>query len=283
MEKIIFLAAGSDKDPGFDGTYDKAALSKKGIKVIDPMVIESCHGCPDLMNDYSRQMQSLVEKGHKVVGVLQGGRYFALPSIQATEVTYPIVSCPLDLIAYQAFMVPGGHAAIATVGVEGESCLGKYRTDMRTRAISFAENIIDLQTDCVRLNAREANLGKLVEELSKFGLKISEESHLVLTYDSLPAHLHTESSPKCLQIWASSNEHPLNWQYLNIAENTISNPYTKAITVQASGATNLAIYAAKILSLDNPTLRDKLLEIRDKKRASYSKTPRDLAAELGIK
>jgi phosphoribosylcarboxyaminoimidazole (NCAIR) mutase len=281
MEKIIFLGAGSDKDPGFDGTYDKDALLKKGIKIVDPVVIESCHGCPDLMRDYSRQMQSLVEKGHKVVGVHQGGRYFALPSIQATEVTFPIVSCPLDLVAYQAFMVPGGHAAIATVGVERMDAEepGKYQTIMRSRAIFFAENILSSESDSVQLKG--PNLGKLVDELSKFCIKLSDDSRLVLTYDSVPYHFNYNPA-KSFQIWADSKEDPLSWHHLGMAENTISHPYNKAITVQTSGATNLAIYAAKILSLNNPDLRDRLLEIRDKKRASYAQTPRNLADELSI-
>ena len=122
MKKILFLVQASKADPGFedvpiDGKSYKEYLQEKGITLLDS-VIESCHGCPDLVADYSKQLQGLAEEGHRIVEVAQGGLYFALPSIQATQVTFPIISVPLDFVAYQGFLLPSGHAAIATVGVE---------------------------------------------------------------------------------------------------------------------------------------------------------------------
>jgi hypothetical protein len=49
--------------------------------------------------------------------------------------------------------------------------------------------------------------------------------------------------------------------------------------LQVRGAENLAIYAAKIISLQRPELIPKLKEIAQKKRASYEH--RDLIKELG--
>ena len=96
MEKILFLGKASKVDKGFqdlkigDLSY-KDYMEERGITVLED-VIESCHGCPDLMTKYSQHLQSLVEEGHKVVGVLEGGLYFALPSIQAVQTTFPIFS-----------------------------------------------------------------------------------------------------------------------------------------------------------------------------------------------
>src|SRR3989344_8242555 len=122
MEKILFLVQASEKDVGFEdvtiaGNQYKEYLKSQGITLLGP-VIESCHGCPDLVARYSKDLQKLVEEGHRVAAVMQGGLYFALPSIQATQTTFPIISAPLDMVAYQGFITPSGHAAIASVGVE---------------------------------------------------------------------------------------------------------------------------------------------------------------------
>lgn len=129
-KKILFLGQGSASDPGFEsveieGQPYKDFMQEKGITVI-PEVIESCHGCYDLMTKYSKDLQTLTEK-NRVVAVLQGGLLFGLPSIQATQTTFPIISVPTDSVAYTSFMVPSGHAAIATVGVEKKTKASKEK------------------------------------------------------------------------------------------------------------------------------------------------------------
>jgi|GEM_PF-6828944 len=277
MRKIIFLGAGSEKDPGFEGLYDKKRFADRGITVIDPMVIESCHGCPELMTHYSKQMQSLVDDGDKVVGVLQGGLMFALPSIQATQVTYPIISCPLDLISYTSFMVPSGHAAISTVGIEMINDK-LNNTTQRKRALFLAEDILNLEAKAVQIECPDkTHLDKLITELSKFGIKTTKGSQLVLTYNECLYHL----KEGIIQLWADSNEDLMNGGYLNLADKVISNQGGFKGTLQVRGMQNLAIYAAKILSLNNPELREQIKGLKVSKRKTYQR--RYLLNELGGK
>ena len=131
-KKILVIGKGSKVDPGFDkveinGIPYREHMSNLGITVLEKDLIESCHGCPDLMSEYSDVLQERVEAGDRVVEILQGGLLFALPSIQATQTTFPIISQPLDLVSFQAFMVPTGHAAIASVGREKITAEGHYR------------------------------------------------------------------------------------------------------------------------------------------------------------
>ena len=277
MEKILFLGAGSKSDPGFDGIYSKSYMKQMGIAVTEPTVIESCHGCPDLMIKYGEQMQSLVEKGKKVVGVLQGGLYFALPSIQATKTTYPIISVPMDKVAYQGFMVPSGAAVIGTVGVERKSD-SPSRTDelttfQRDRAIKMAEHILNLNNDTVAVRG-DGKTDRLKKELNKFDIEISDESDLILTLGSKP--LFSEES-SLIQIWSDTNNDCNSLGHITRAEENLA--YTPN-TLQVRGDKNLAIYAAKILSLQRPKIRDKLKELVVKKRQSYEE--RDLLKELGL-
>jgi len=272
MKKVIFLGAGSEKDPGYEGCYDKKGLAEKGITVIEPMVIESCHGCPDLMTKYSGQMQSLVEKGDRVVGVLQGGLLFGLPSIQATQVTYPIISCPLDLVAYTAFITPPGHAAIATVGIDRKKD-EKYETNQRQKAIMLAEKMLNLESQTIALIG-DGDLEKIAKELDNLGIRTHDSSALVLTY----GHMPQPAGSDCIQLWAHCAENLMSGTYLERAEAVI-NMDPDSVNAAQVRASNLAIYAAKILSLQNPELREKIKGIAKKKRAGYP--DRDLLAELG--
>lgn len=274
MKKILFLGAGSEKDPGFEGLYDAEDMKQKGIDVIGT-VIESCHGCFDLMSKYSKEMQDLVEQGNRVVGVLQGGLYFALPSIQTTQTTFPIISCPLDIVAYQAFVLPSGHAAIGTVAVESsqKGPHGKpiYETMQRQNALRIAKWILNSDDDSVRLWG-DGNLEKLANELDILGIKVSDRSGLSLTYGISP---DGEIGSDAIQVWADSKER-LTGEYFDRTQQRLS---MRPLTIQVKGYQNLAIYAAKILSLANPSLREKIEKIKTDKRNGYE--TRDLRQELG--
>lgn len=275
MQKILFLGAGSKDDPGFEDvkigkTLYKKYMKSKGIKVIDPIVIQSCHGCPDLMQDYSRQMQYLVKNDDKVVGVLQGGKTFVLPSIQATQVTYPIISCPLDMVAYQAFVLPSGHSCIAGVGIDREID-GKYQTSQREKALVIAERILNLKESTVAVEG-DGNLEKLTKELFIFGIKISHKSKLLLSYSSIPEANLEEGY---IQVWADINEDPYRGEYFDEAEQTLR---MRDNTVQVSGIKNLALFATKIFSLQRPDLIKKLKKIRLEKISTYDQ--RNLITEI---
>jgi len=269
MEKILFLGAGSESDPVFGNCYNPNMLDPKGIKVLYTAV-ESCHGCPDLMSKYSKELQSLVDEGNRVVAVLEGGLYFALPSIQATQTTFPIISCPLDIVAYQGFMVPPGHAAIATVGIEKKIEGTKdYETTQRTKAINLAVDMLSLDTDSVDLWGLCVDMHVPRKEIGKYDIKEKANSKLALAYHESPFE-----GPKSIQIWADSVGGPLTGDYIQQQESLLA----KSNALQVRGVQNLAIYAAKILSLSNPELREQIKKIKDDKRKKYEE--RDLLEEL---
>ncbi len=266
MRKILFLGMGSAGDPGFGDTqiYGKPFreyMVERGVAVIED-VVESCHGCPELMKRYSATMQKFVERrGDRVAAVLQGGLLFGLPSIQATQVTYPIISCPLDYIAYTAFMVPTGHAVIAGVGIME-----------RKKALVAAERMLNLEDEGVRVMCDTE--GKLEAALKKHGVPANNNSGLALAYGNtfqagakliVAADLTTEKITSANIILSEQKQHS------GISDDTP--------IVYVRGAENLAIYAMKILSLRSAALRQMVKKIRRDKSRTYTK--RDLEAEIG--
>ncbi len=273
MQKIMMVGAGSTNDPGYDikinGTPFREYMGERGITVPDT-VIESCHGCPDLMEQYSRQLQERVERGDRVVSVLQGGLLFGLPSLQATQVTFPIISVPLDMVAYTAFMVPSGHAAIAGVGVEIKDG-NYYRTTQRATALRVAANILNFDGKRVSLKG-DGDLEKLEQVLAKFDIPVSEHNDLVLNYGSNPLE-----GGGYINLWADTQEDLMLGRYFDSADEMVR---PLPATLQVKGYKNLAIYAAKILSLNRPDLRKMLIDMKDEKRLSYGEEGRNLEEEL---
>ncbi len=279
MEKILMVGAGSTKDPGYDikigETPFRDYMTERGIHVIDPIVIESCHGCPDLMDRYSRQLQERVESGDRVVSVLQGGLLFGLPSLQATQVTFPIISVPLDMVSYTAFMVPSGHAAIAGVGIERKQG-DVYETSQRERALKAAANMLNFEGDSVNL-VGNGDLEKIAKKLEKLGIPISEDSDLVLNFGAGFGWDDRSSYKNKVCLWADTTENLMQGSYFDRAQARI---HTSEDTLQVLGYKNLVIYAAKILSLNRPDLRKMLIDLKKAKRDSYGENGRDLEAEL---
>jgi phosphoribosylcarboxyaminoimidazole (NCAIR) mutase len=273
MKKILFLGAGSPKDPIFDNVPGIKYMERHGMTITKPMVIESCHGCHDLMTKYSEQMQQLVEEGNRVVAVLEGRLYFALPSIQATQVTLPIISCPLDFVAYQASMTPSGNATVATVGIERKLVGDTYKDVQRGKAIHIAEKILNLEEDTVDVCSEE-DTKNLTERLRQFGIGVSDKSNLVLAYSPKPRDISLYE----FQVWANPSLNSSNVNSIIKSEEMLAE---EPLTVQVRSEQDLAIYAAKILSLRKPEIRAKIKEMSFEKRKSYQE--RNLLAELGGK
>lgn len=272
MKKILFLGAGSKSDPSFENIPDiKYMENQKGITITKPAVIGSCHGCRDLMTKYSRQMQDLIDKGNRVVGILAGGLYFGLPSIQATEVTFPIISCPLDFVSYQAFITPSGNATIATVGIEEKFAKDEYRDLQRGRALHVAGKILNLEGDTVAVRGK-GNLENLTKKLNTFSIRASNESKLILTYSNEPVLEKGDH----VQVWADPLLNASNANSIRDSEEILSKTPN---TIQVRSDQDLAIYAAKILSLQRPDIREKLKAMSEEKRKSYQE--RNLVQELG--
>ncbi len=272
-EKILFLGQGSEKDPGFrdvfvEGLPYKGFMKERGIRVLEGYV-ESCHGCYDLMSKYSMQLQSLVENGNRVVAVLQGGLLFGLPSIQATQTTFPIISCPLDYVAYTAFMVPSGHAAIATVGVDG----GRI-DQQKAKALSLAERILNLENMAVNVftnnDESEEKLRSKLNDLRVWNYKGGGEGALSLVYGVDEMRRIPQNS---FAIRSDSDENVHDWEYLRKAEHRHHlGDWNEVPAMQVRGLDNLAIFAAKIISLQRAEIILPLLkEIARIKRESYPK------------
>ena len=292
VNKFLFIGSGSPSDPGFDDVrleyHDGSKLDRipyrefmkaRGITVVDK-IIESCHGCYDLMSSYSHQMETLHESPDtRVVVVLQGGLLFGLPSIQATQTSFPIISCPTDFIAYSAFMVPSGHAVVAGVGVEK-----KGAQTQREKALLLAERILNLDHTQVNAVADLKTSSKLVEKLKSYGLRSVNgfgegyiSPGMCLVYGG-PDEL--KGVPEgCFAIRADSDEDVNSWAYMGLAEDRHNlAQYNRVPTAQVRGMDNLAIFAAKVISCQDKTLIGKIRGIGEKKRASYAE--RNLLKEL---
>lgn len=302
MKKILFLGLGSKKDPGFEGikldyihppdfgllvndTYSKF-MNDRGITVVERFV-ESCHGCYDIMDSYSKQMQSLVEEGNRVVAILEGGLLFALPSLQSSQTTFPIISYPLDLVSYQSFIVPSGHAAVATVGVDRKG------HSQRIKALKLAEKILNLEVEEANIIRDDSNM--LKEKLREMGIKadyhgLGLDRQLSLEYSHYPHgrgySISPITKPTGFLIRADSNENLNDWVYLRKTHHrhhlkmysTECYDHVPFEEAQVRGLENLAVFATKIISLQKPELREKLKEIAKKKHESYEE--RNLIEEV---
>ncbi len=292
-EKYLFLGKGSSKDPGFNGAEIKYMpyrkfMEQKGIKVVDDVVM-SCHGCPDLMSRYAREMQYLAEQG-RVVAVLQGGLLFGLPSIFATQTTFPIISVPTDCAAYTSFMVPSGHAAIATVGVEREDS-----TLQREKALTLAERILNLGNPIVNVIAdNKKNERVICTDLEKYGVEFSCDRYMAdalsLVYGEYDEIGRVPQGG--FAIYADSDENMDDWDYFCSAERKhheaeysyFPNAQARGIfpNAQARGIGNLAIMAAKIVFLQKPELGEKIKDIAIKKRRSYPEKSLVAVLTMGV-
>lgn len=277
-EKYLFLGSGSEKDPGFNDAFVEGLpyrefMKNRGITVVDKM-IESCHGCYDIMSHYSQQMQQLADNGSRVVAILQGGLLFGLPSIQATQTTFPIISQPLDLVAYSAFMVPSGHATIASVGVDAG------RTDReKSKALSLAERILNLEIPSVNIFANGENDEKLRAKYHQLGgvtLGNPSNDALSLVYGTLDEMRKVPQDSFVVR--ADSDEKVTDWSYLKSAEERHHlADWNEVPAIQVRGLDNLAMFAAKVISLQKPELREKIKEVGRKKWLTYQR--RDLLSE----
>tara|TARA_Y100000310_G_C20690285_1_gene821754 strand:+ start:935 stop:1834 length:900 start_codon:yes stop_codon:yes gene_type:complete len=264
VDKVLFLASASEKDPGFEGSTIlgkdyKDHFANQGVHVVE-RVIESCHGCPDIMTGYSQQLEQLVDDGIQVAAILQGGLYFALPSLQAVQTTIPIISVPTDLVAYQAFMVPSGHAAIATVGVEKE---GEHT--QRNQAFRTAAGIL---YDPVGVSVYDKDT-KCEDKLRSLGITPQEDtdSTIKLTSNITPELMR--SMGVCIR--RDFDEDLKDWAYLARAEGRHHDPIYNGIPhLQVRGPENMAIFAAKIMGLKNPEIRQNVKDLADTKRDTYN-------------
>ena len=136
--------------------------------------------------------------------------------------------------------------------------------------------MLELEDKAVNV-ARDTSGGKLEKELAKYDIKTDPASGLNLAYDIYD--MDKGLSYKGFMIRADTDENLFSTDYLKIAElRHHDTDFNHVPTAQVRGVGNLAIYAAKILSLQIPELREKIHEIAVKKRDSYQE--RQILAEI---
>ncbi|MFH1358313.1 MAG: hypothetical protein ABIH37_00320 [archaeon] len=288
MDKILFLGSGSKNDPGFEGIQIEGVdfkdhMRASGIGVIDDVVMSS-HGCPKRAEVYFKAMQQVAEKDYRVVALLEGGLEFVLPGLGATQTTFPIFSVPMDNNSYQAFMLPSGHAAIATVGLNSLRGRDSYlngNDEQKINVLTLAQRILNLDVPGVNiLEQNPINDAKLRKILDEFGVTINEgydPNAMSLAYGNDTKPLNTGS----FLLRADPNLRPDDWEsvrYAQIKHN--SKRYTQIPAAEVFGTKNLAIMATKILSNQKPELRETIREIGRKKLESYGVEERNLVEEV---
>lgn len=287
MAGIVFAGMASPADPSYDdvsieGIPYRDHMADNGVAVVDGF-IESCHGCPDRMGQFSADMETVFAEGNKVALVITGGLYFALPSLQATQVRFPVISVPTDYVAFQAGILPTGHAVIGTVGVDpmvrDNDRAPASNGSQRSTALHFAERIVSMRHQEVCNIARDSN-GELEKALAGYDIPFvvdePERSLIHLAYTSDPLE---KVGNRGILVRGLADADVRDWQYLERAERSHHEEHDDQVpAVQVHGAKNIAVYAMKILGLGNRQFVDKINVIAAEKASSYGPM-RDLAVE----
>lgn len=287
MKKILYLVKASKKDIGFDDVKIgdvpyRDYMKERGIIFPDPEVLQSCHRTPELVEHYSGQMQAQIKKGNRVVGVSQGGLYFGLPSIQSTQVTFPIISDPTDLVAYQGFLVPSGTPGVGGVGVdypvhrvEG-SDEQVYATAQRGKALLMAERMLNLEDTSVDLLFDVED--KAHKELTKLGIEAHKGFSGARLAVSHGKHYDSERDYPHILLWADGPQIENLDRARYIDESHRRHNFQTPTGLQCRGPANLAVYTLRILSLQRPELGKKITDMVQKDIDDVPK--RDLEKEL---
>lgn len=281
MRKLLVQVRASPNDPRYSDQLIKdfdsgesiefgEFFKRKGIDVLEEDLIVSCHGCPDLTDKVSRQINNLAK--HNRVGVIAtGGLFFGLPSIMAARMpTVPVISVPLDggwyggADALLAPNVPSGTAAIAGTG------FGDYAA-----AAIAMRNI--LNNDFQGVHTYNAD-DKMLSALERFGVPVlgdvgnSYHGRLIVgrvdevssKMGDLPIIL-TRNSVAILTPVRHDNQETLQDILLN----------TRALYTR--GEENAAIFAAKAMAAYNLHIAERLGELSVQKGRSYKQ--RDITLE----
>ncbi|MCX6707094.1 MAG: hypothetical protein NT001_03055 [Candidatus Woesearchaeota archaeon] len=181
-------------------------------------------------------------------------------------------------MAQLGIAVPPGHAAIA--GTEYERCSVKdgkkiYETLQRQKALMAAAGILNFEGDSVAVYNPSDISGKLEGKLSELGIRKDDSSGLMLSYCNVPLFYDSKSPEISIQVFCEDSggfpypyPNDYGWSPKDI-------PF-----VQVYGLQNLAVFAAKILSLNNPELMQKIKGLAADKRRTYEE--RDIVEELDM-
>ena len=136
--------------------------------------------------------------------------------------------------------------------------------------------MLSLEDSCVYIT-EDASNGQLVKELAAFGIEVKQGTN--------PGSLHLsysegieEKVPSGFVVWADSVENLQEGEYFDDINGVHRNNREYDNVVQVKGVKNLAVYAAKILSLQKPELKEKIKKIEKDKRETYKE--RNLTREI---
>lgn len=275
-EKLLVLMQGSPRDPEFskqeiDGKPFKDFFREKGIKLLEDDVIVSCHGNTELAESIAEGIHNLATfEYQKVVVIAQGGLYFALPSIiAANSPTVPVISVPLagsieGLDAFLAPNVPSGTACIGGVGING------YETAANIAKEILSDNLFD---HGVHLYHPQ---DKLVKKLEELGIPIAGDANEDLKYGLVLGSIDIYKNGELRNFDKMGSVGILTPESFNIKDCASRlmehfEKYTPQHTMWARGAENVAVLAAKILSLRDNNLITALERTAENKSNSYEK------------
>ena len=266
MNKLLVQMQGSPRDPSYDeqGIFlgdEKVSFreffSRQGIQPLEETLVTSCHGNLDLTVALARQIQQLADEGHHVVGMAQGGLYFALPGLVAAQApTVPFVSVPLKgdhyngLTPFLGAQLPTGTAAIGSVGV------GKYQV-----AVNVAAAMLKGEFEGVYVH----NLSdKGLEKLAELGVPILGEASESLESGLVVAALNITGQVReygDLTIFAPDS-HKQPSTLMGYCADANKSVYTR-------GDVNAAILAAKVIAMGDLGVVQALKDAAKDKAAGY--------------
>lgn len=263
MQKLLVQTRASEKDPPIteqkiEGHPFAEFFRNAGIKVLTEELVASCHGNTDHSLEAAHQMQTLSNKGHKIVSIQTGGLYFARPSLEAVHATtVPIISVPLG--GLDAFLAPNLPAGVASIG--GVSP-GNYNTAGR-----IAKEILTGTFKGVYLwGIQSTRLDEAIKQL-----KIPVLGRINPTRPkSVDEIIIGEINPTELQKFEIST--PLGIFSMAVDPNYIMRATKEAHhSAYVRGPENLAYFAAKILSTENPEVAGTLFAAKENKARTYKK------------
>ena len=280
MEKLVVQTKGSVKDPQYQDQIVSIAgsetsftgyLRQQGIRTRTEDLVCSCHGNTPLSLELAYDLQGLANQGHRVVGTVSGGLLLGKGSIDAANApTVPIISIPLNddyfggLTPFLAPMVPSGTADIGGVGLD--------RYD--TAAYLTAEILNNTFEGVYTFHASDELKGKLKKwEIPVLGEAAEAESGIIVGEVDLRGR---DPEINMFDFKTTFENHgtvgifsPSKTQRPEAAVSLMRGMGKMNKSMYVRGAENIAIMAAKIMAMDNESIRNRLKQAAMKKAQSY--------------
>ncbi|MFH1054075.1 MAG: hypothetical protein V1740_06675 [Candidatus Woesearchaeota archaeon] len=280
-QMLLVQSQGSPRDPSYaeqmldlygEEVSFYSYFRRKGIKVLKEDLVNSCHGCSQLTLDLAGQIDELARQGHRIVAVQQGGLLFAKPSIEAANMpTVPVISIPLDRIAFLAPYVPSGTAVIGGVPVNGYQTAANVASAILNNTF---EGVYTLNgSDRLKAKLDELRIPILgqVEQGLDDGLVVGT-LRIKHGHYNIPSTLNIDDikdfdSLGDMGVFTLANNDPEYVKSFAHFPACNNNLFTRSMYVR--GDENIAFMAAKIMAAYHPDIAGALRTAAEKKAGNY--------------